>query len=61
MACGHEESVLHVPGLVVLREVESLEDVVVILDLGTLGNIIPEFSEYVDNLLAHNRNRMPRT
>ncbi len=59
MAGGHEEGVLHISGRMVLREIQRLEDMVVILDLRTLGNIVAEFSEYVHNLLADNRHRMP--
>ena len=51
VACGDEESVLHVPGGVVWREVEGFEDMIIILDFGALGDIITEFAEYVHNLL----------
>ncbi len=43
----------------ILREVQSLEDMMVILNLRTLGDIVAEFSEYVHNLLTDNRHRMP--
>jgi len=52
MTCGNKESVLHVAGGVVLREVQSLEHVVVVLDLGAFGHVIAELAENVHDLLA---------
>ena len=60
MTGGHEEGVLHVSGRMVQREVQRLEHMVVILDLWSLGHIVAEFSEYVNDLLTDNRHRMPR-
>ena len=59
MACGHEESVLHVSRWVVQREIQSLEHMIVVLNLRALGHIIAELSEYVHDLLTDNRHRMP--
>ena len=51
---GHEECVLHVACGVVGREVESLEHVVVVFNLGPFGHVVSELAENIDNLLAHN-------
>ena len=52
MACRHEECVLHIPGRMVRREVKRLENVVVVLDLRTLGHVVAELAENADNLLS---------
>ena len=58
MPRGHEEGVLHVAGGVVRREVERLEHVVVVLQLGTFRDVVAEFAENVHDLLAHDGHRM---
>ena len=52
MACRHEECVLHIPGRMVRREVQRLENVIVVLDLRTLGDVVAELAENADNLLS---------
>ena len=55
---AYEEGVLHISRRVVRREVERLEHVIVVLDLGTLGHIIAELAENIHNLLPYNAYRM---
>ena len=61
MPCRNEEGVLHVPGRMVRREIQGFEHMVIILNLRTFRHIVTEFPEYVHNLLADNRDGMPRT
>ena len=58
MAGRHKEGILHVAGRVVGREVEGLEDVIVVFYLGPLCNVVTELAEYIDNLLTYNAYRM---
>ena len=58
MARGHEEGVLHVARRVVRREVERLEDVVVVLELGAFRDVVAEFAEDVHDFLADDGHRM---
>ena len=51
--CGDEESVLHVAGGVVRREVEGLEHMVVVLDFGAFRHVVSELAEDIHYLLAH--------
>ncbi len=51
VAGGHEEGVLHLAGRVVRREVQGLEHVPVVLDLGAFRDVIAEFAEDVHDLL----------
>ena len=46
------EGVLHVPGRMVLGNVQSREVVVVLLHLGPFGHAVPEAEEQIDDLLG---------
>ena len=51
VAGGHEEGVLHFAGRVVRREIQGLEHVPVVLDLGAFRDVIAEFAEDVHDFL----------
>ena len=56
-----EESILHLTCWVFRREIESLENMPVILYLRTFCNIISEFAEYAHDFLTCYRHRMTWT
>ena len=58
VAGSHKEGVLHVAGRVLRREVQCLENVVVILDFRTFCDIVAEFAEDFHNLLSRDGHRM---
>ena len=51
VAVGHKESILHIARRVVRREVQSLEHMVIILNLRALCYVIAKLAEYINNLL----------
>ena len=61
MAGGNKECILHVTGRVIRREIESLEHMIIILDLGSFGHIVTELAENLDDLLPDDRNGMAGT
>ena len=61
MAGADEESVLHLAGRVVRREVEGLEHVPVVLDLRAFGHVIAELAEDVHDFLADDGDGMAGT
>ena len=58
VAGADEKSVLHFTRGVVGREVQGLEDVVVVFDFGAFGHVVAEFAENIHNLLPYDRDRM---
>ena len=55
---GHEERVVHVARRMIARNVERLEVVIVVLDLGSLVDREAQLDEDVDDLVEHLRERM---
>ena len=55
-----EERVLHLTRRVVGVEVEGVEVVPLVLELGTFGDLPPHADEDVGDLLLQERDRMPR-
>ncbi len=53
-----KEGILHIARRMIGREIKRLENMPVIFDLRTLGNREAKTAEYIDNLLAHERQRM---
>ena len=58
MTSRYKECILHISCRVVRREVQCLENVVIILDFRTFCHVISELAENIHNLLSGNRYRM---